>query len=319
MEDTIKSLPPLVKYITSIKGDSSVKYADDNTLIVSNAKGCSSINIQADKIIKQFTTTSSHGVMAINTKKQIVALGKYNENTYSCDTLEIYNIVTGNKTCSFTQKSSSIQSLCFGPKDTIFIDSCDSIKMSDTIQNYNYVTNTNDGSIGFSNSLSFAVDLNNSIMCVAERNGEVSVYNTCNLQLPPKTLNLNCAIVGCAINPNGIAAIMHKLNTKISIIDLKQRILSSKTINYPKLERRFGDYLFFLKNLMVVVSTLFDLSDLKEKLDYWDLETLKLVSSVDLTDGQMWDISPTQKEAIIELDGDIKYGIFSISTEINNK
>jgi len=305
---------PLVKQISSIDRNSAVKYGDSNILLAYNTNGCNTIDITKDKILQQLDTNSQKNI-AINPAQTKVALIKYRS-------INFYDIKTGKLDTKLNFTNSSVESCYFDYENNVFISLYEFPTKQSTIQKYSY-DGTYHGDIKFLHRIKFDVCGNHFLICVAQEKGLLSLYNTKNLAPYGKTLDLNCSPVSCYISPDGIAAVMHEDNTKISIVDLSKDTFTQKVISYPKDQRRFCDLIFFLKNkILAIGSTTHYLNALKPTLDYWDLATGTLISFTKLQEGSyIWDIDTEKHQTIMSIKYDTIYGIYSIDEipTINNK
>jgi len=159
------------------------------------------------------------------------------------------------------------------------------------------------------------------IVCLIEKQRGILELFDDNVDPLNKPLVLDCIPETCSISSNGIAAILHKGQNKISLVNIIKETLTKTVITCPD-NRKFKEQLFFFNSTLAAESTISAQDDYKSCLHFWNIITGKCIFSLNLLKNSSFgDINFKEKEILLKYnnDNDQKYALFSIAPALKNK
>jgi WD40 repeat protein len=300
------------KQLISITNRHYVRYLIDNVIIMRNENDCSIINVTEDKEIKKIGINSYFYVAKSQNGKKI-ALTDHK-------TIQVYDVQTGALEWEKKEKF-SICSFVFNPLDnhSVVLRLYDAMNRNSIFVRRNYVKagNSDDKNdiITYHGHMNFKLHPKKPVMYIVEATGSICEYNL-SLERFGSKIQLDYSPNGFKISHEGIIALGEQSRNFIFIIDFNGDNVTHRSLKSAETER-FLTMAFYSKgSILATISKLLSVPA-KTIMRYWDLETLKSIYEVYVTDFNIvWNFSfsPHGKEFVLVSDN--KSEIYVVPFEI---
>jgi WD40 repeat protein len=304
-KDSFPDMQSLIIKRIKIPYATCIRYLNNNSVVVAYNQSCSIIDIKTGIEIKKISEPNIPCFsFKMDPKKKRIALSDY-------ETINIYDMKTGTLEWSKQKNNYMILNVDFGPYDnTVCLRLRERNTKCSAIIKYNYLDKFySDGNIVYINHdgncsgyIDFAHHPKKEILCVVE-GCKVLLYDSSNLKLKPKKIELPHGSHSCQISSEDFFAVMNNYQDEISIINLHDQ----NTCNYLKTEKneKFTKILFYFGSVLVTISQSLGLAEYSPIMRYWDAKTLQLIYAIQLSNsGIIWDIafSPNGEEVVFGFD-----------------